>query len=62
MSNVLEGMRARYTITKPAKELFKLYQVAIPDTFQPNFNLTPTQEGLVITADEPGWLRKCILA
>jgi putative SOS response-associated peptidase YedK len=46
-------MCARYTITKPAKELFKLYQVAIPDTFMPNFNLAPTQQGLVITADEP---------
>jgi putative SOS response-associated peptidase YedK len=46
-------MCARYTLTKKEKELLKAYEVQLPDNYQPNFNLAPTQEGLVITADEP---------
>lgn len=47
-------MCARYTMTKKEKEILKAYQVKLPDDYQPNFNLAPTQNGLVITADEPG--------
>ena len=51
-------MCARYTLTRAEKELQKLYEVEIKDGFEPNFNLAPTQEGLVITADEPGLAQK----
>lgn len=45
-------MCARYTMTKKEKEILKAYQVKLPP-FEPNYNIAPTQEGLVITADEP---------
>lgn len=45
-------MCARYTLTKKEKELLQAYNVKLPE-FDPNYNLAPTQEGLVITADEP---------
>jgi len=46
-------MCARYTLTKKEKELLIAYQVKLPPNYEPNFNLAPTQKGLVITADEP---------
>ncbi len=46
-------MCARYTLSKKEKELLKAYQVKLPEVFHPNYNLAPTQQGLVITADEP---------
>lgn len=46
-------MCARYTLTKKEKDLAKAFEVIIPDDYAPNFNLAPTQNGLVITADEP---------
>ena len=46
-------MCARYTLTKKEKDLLKAYEVKMPP-FEPNYNLAPTQEGLVITSDEPG--------
>jgi len=46
-------MCSRYTLTKKEKEILKAYQVKLPPGYQPNYNLAPTQEGLVITADEP---------
>jgi putative SOS response-associated peptidase YedK len=46
-------MCARYTLTRAEKELAKLFGVQIPEAFAPNYNLAPTQEGLVITAAEP---------
>lgn len=46
-------MCARYTFTKKEKELLKAYQVKLPKVFHPNYNLAPSQAGLVITADEP---------
>ena len=46
-------MCARYTLTRSQKELLELYNVPIPPDYTPNFNLAPTQNGLVITADEP---------
>lgn len=45
-------MCARYTLTKSEKELLEAYNVKMPE-FEPNYNIAPTQEGLVITADEP---------
>lgn len=45
-------MCARYTLTKSEKELLKAYNVKLPE-FEPNYNIAPTQESLVITADEP---------
>jgi len=46
-------MCGRYTITKTEKEIKQVYPVIIPDNFTPNYNLAPTQQGLVITSDEP---------
>lgn len=46
-------MCSRYTLTKKEKEILKAYQVKLPPGFHPNYNLAPTQNGLVITADEP---------
>jgi len=46
-------MCARYTLTKKEKDLLKAYQVKLPGDFEPNYNLAPTQLGLVITANEP---------
>lgn len=46
-------MCARYTLSKSEKELLKAYQVKLPDNYKPNFNLAPTDNGLVITADQP---------
>ena len=46
-------MCARYTLTKNEKELLIAYLVKLPPDYEPNFNLAPTQKGLVITADEP---------
>jgi putative SOS response-associated peptidase YedK len=51
-------MCSRYTLSKKEKEILKAYQVKLPTDIQPNFNLAPTQEGLVITADEPGIAQK----
>lgn len=51
-------MCARYTLTRAEKEIEKLFQVQVKDGFEPNYNLAPTQEGLVITADEPGIAQK----
>jgi putative SOS response-associated peptidase YedK len=36
----------------------KLYSAGVPLDYEPNYNLSPTQEGLVITADEPGIIQK----
>ncbi|WP_442592093.1 SOS response-associated peptidase [Pedobacter sp. AW31-3R] len=47
-------MCTRYTLTKQQKELKKAYEVKLPPGFIPNYNLAPTQKGLVITADAPG--------
>jgi len=51
-------MCARYTLTKKQKEILKAYQVKLPPDYIPNFNLAPTQEGLIITADEPDIAQK----
>lgn len=51
-------MCARYTLTRAEKEIQKLYEVQLKEGFAPNYNLAPTQEGLVITADEPGIAQK----
>ena len=48
-----ENMCARYTLTKKEKDLLKAYEVKLPNDYAPNFNLAPTQNGLVITADVP---------
>jgi putative SOS response-associated peptidase YedK len=45
-------MCARYTLTKRQEALLQAYNVKFPD-FEPNYNLAPTQQGLVITSDEP---------
>ena len=51
-------MCARYTLTKKEKELLLAYQVKLPEPFEPNYNLAPTQQGLIITSDEPGVAQK----
>lgn len=40
-------MCARYTLTRAEKEVAKMYNVQLAGPFQPNYNLAPTQEGLV---------------
>jgi putative SOS response-associated peptidase YedK len=47
-------MCARYTLSKKQEQILKAYSVSIAGEYSPNYNLAPTQEGLVITADEPG--------
>ena len=51
-------MCARYTLTKAEKELLKSYNVKFPEIIEPNFNLAPTQQGLIITADQPDIAQK----
>jgi putative SOS response-associated peptidase YedK len=51
-------MCTRYTLTRAEKEIQKVYEVKLKESFAPNYNLAPTQEGLVITADEPGIAQK----
>jgi putative SOS response-associated peptidase YedK len=46
-------MCARYTLTKSEKQLLEAYNVKLEMPFEPNYNLAPTQNGLVITSDEP---------
>lgn len=46
-------MCARYTLSKKEKDLLKAYQVKLPENYSPNFNLAPTQNGLIVTADLP---------
>ncbi|MET3115734.1 putative SOS response-associated peptidase YedK [Pedobacter sp. CG_S7] len=51
-------MCARYSLTRAEKDLLKSYNVKFKEPFTPNYNLAPTQNGLVITADEPGIAQK----
>jgi putative SOS response-associated peptidase YedK len=51
-------MCTRYTLTRAEKEIQKRYEVKLKESFAPNYNLAPTQNGLVITADEPGIAQK----
>jgi putative SOS response-associated peptidase YedK len=46
-------MCARYSLTREEKRLTALYYASLKEPYEPNYNLAPTQEGLVITADEP---------
>jgi putative SOS response-associated peptidase YedK len=46
-------MCARYTETKPADQLLQSFQVKSIDPFLPGYNIAPTREAPVITADEP---------
>lgn len=46
-------MCARYTETKPADELLQIFNVKSIDPFRPGYNIAPTREAPVITADEP---------
>lgn len=46
-------MCSRYTLTARQEKLLEAYNVKLPPAYQPNYNLAPTQNGLVITADEP---------
>ncbi len=50
-------MCARYTLTKKDKEIAKRYRVKNIDGFLPNYNIAPTQQSLVLTADEPNRLQ-----
>lgn len=47
-------MCARYTLSKSQELILKAYSVKLAGEYKPNYNLAPTQEGFVITADEPG--------
>lgn len=46
-------MCARYTLTRKQEEILKAFTASMMEPFAPNYNLAPTQNGLVITADEP---------
>jgi putative SOS response-associated peptidase YedK len=47
-------MCARYTLSKRQEAILAAFKIQISGEYSPNYNLAPTQEGLVITADEPG--------
>jgi putative SOS response-associated peptidase YedK len=51
-------MCARYTLTKSEKQLLEAYNVKYDLNFEPNYNLAPTQKGLVITADNPDFAQQ----
>jgi putative SOS response-associated peptidase YedK len=51
-------MCARYTLSKNEEQILKAYSVQLAGEYSPNYNLAPTQEGLVITADEPDIAQK----
>lgn len=46
-------MCSRYSLSKTERKMLKEYDIPIPSEFKPNYNLAPTQLGLVLTADEP---------
>lgn len=46
-------MCARYSLSKSEEAMLKYYNVKYTEPFTPNYNLAPTQKGLVITADQP---------
>jgi putative SOS response-associated peptidase YedK len=50
-------MCARYSLTREEKRLTALYYASLKEPYEPNYNLAPTQEGLVITSDEPGLIQ-----
>jgi putative SOS response-associated peptidase YedK len=51
-------MCARYTLSKKQEQILKGYSVTLAEAYSPNYNLAPTQEGLIITADEPSIAQK----
>jgi putative SOS response-associated peptidase YedK len=51
-------MCARYTLSKHQEQILKAFSVEMFGEYIPNYNLAPTQEGLVITADEPNIAQK----
>lgn len=55
---VVFTMCARYTLSKKQEEILKAYSVTLAGEYSPNYNFVPTQEGLVITGDEPGRAQK----
>jgi putative SOS response-associated peptidase YedK len=50
-------MCGRYSETKPISEIQKVYPFKLDKSFEPSYNLAPTQPGLVITADAPDLIR-----
>lgn len=51
-------MCARYTLSKAEKEILQAYAAEMVEPFAPNYNLAPTQNGCVITADEPNLINQ----
>jgi putative SOS response-associated peptidase YedK len=47
----------RYTLSAAEKSILAAYAAELVDPYIPNYNLAPTQNGLVITADEPGLIQ-----
>jgi putative SOS response-associated peptidase YedK len=47
-------MCAPYTLSKRQEAILEAFKVQISSDYSPNYNLAPSQEGLVITSDEPG--------
>lgn len=46
-------MCSRYSITIKERLALDGYEIPVPKDFEPNYNLAPTQLGLVLTADQP---------
>lgn len=46
-------MCARYTLTKKDKELLTAYEAKITEPFTPDYNIAPTDGGMIIRADTP---------
>jgi len=51
------GMCGRYSETKPLIEIQKVYPFKLDSSFEPSYNLAPSQPGLVITADAPDLIK-----
>jgi putative SOS response-associated peptidase YedK len=47
-------MCARFTLSKKQEQILEAYSVQVASEYSPNYNLVPTQDGLVIRADEHG--------
>jgi putative SOS response-associated peptidase YedK len=50
-------MCGRYSETKPLSEIQKVYPFKLDSSFEPSYNLAPSQPGLVITADVPDLIK-----
>jgi putative SOS response-associated peptidase YedK len=46
-------MSSRYTLSKPPEEVARRFKADVTDSYEPRFNIAPTQLAPVITSDSP---------